>query len=241
MTDPRGEAPSEGLSLRDELYYEIEGVLQDTKDGAPMDKVCRETLLRVQSRLDSALSATQRSEPDAAALRYLLDSTAPDGQWADQAVHNFVGAMLKQSPPPATARSEAMKLAEQWKGRADDAGRLSRAVLSELPQSEKPARQASFEAWLCREMPEGTVIGDPKWWAPRIARAFARSETAPSGTAKDTARLDYLEREGKIEEKRLRTLTRGDYQLAIFRRNVPITRAAIDEEMRQSGNEEKGK
>jgi hypothetical protein len=86
------------------LYYEIEGVLQDTKDGAPMDKVCRETLLRVQSRLDSALSATQRSEPDAAALRYLLDSTAPDGQWADQAVHNFVGAMLKQSPPPATPR-----------------------------------------------------------------------------------------------------------------------------------------
>jgi hypothetical protein len=51
-------------------------------------------------------SATQRSEPDAAALRYLLDSTAPDGQWADQAVHNFVGAMLKQSPPPATARSD---------------------------------------------------------------------------------------------------------------------------------------
>jgi hypothetical protein len=49
-------------------------------------------------------SATQRSEPDAAALRYLLDSTAPDGQWADQAVHNFVGAMLKQSPPPATQR-----------------------------------------------------------------------------------------------------------------------------------------
>jgi hypothetical protein len=104
MSSSPNEAPSEGLSLRDELYYEIEGVLQDTKDGAPMDKVCRETLLRVQSRLDSALSATQRSEPDAAALRYLLDSTAPDGQWADQAVHNFVGAMLKQSPPPATPR-----------------------------------------------------------------------------------------------------------------------------------------
>jgi hypothetical protein len=50
--------------------------------------------------------------------------------------------------------------------------------------SEKPARQASFEAWLCREMPEGTVIGDPKWWAPRIARAFARSETPAGGTAK---------------------------------------------------------
>jgi hypothetical protein len=50
--------------------------------------------------------------------------------------------------------------------------------------SEKPARQASFEAWLCREMPEGTVIGDPKWWAPRTTRAFARSETPAGGTAK---------------------------------------------------------
>jgi hypothetical protein len=56
-----------------------------------------------------AQSATQRSEPDAAALRYLLDSTAPDGQWADQAVHNFVGAMLKQSPPPATADIEELR------------------------------------------------------------------------------------------------------------------------------------
>jgi len=30
---------------------------------------------------------------------------------------------------------------------------------------------AAFERWLCSEMPAGTVIGDPKWWAPRILRA----------------------------------------------------------------------
>lgn len=37
---------------------------------------------------------------DIAALKYLHDSTAPDGQWADQAVHTFVGAMLKSNAAP---------------------------------------------------------------------------------------------------------------------------------------------
>lgn len=32
-------------------------------------------------------------------------------------------------------------------------------------------REKNFEEWLIREMPPGTVIGDPKWWAPRILRA----------------------------------------------------------------------
>jgi hypothetical protein len=30
---------------------------------------------------------------------------------------------------------------------------------------------AGFADWLCREMPAGTVIGDPRWWAPRLLRA----------------------------------------------------------------------
>src|SRR4051812_41724273 len=37
-----------------------------------------------------------------------------------------------------TPPSEALKLAEEWKGRADDAGRLSRAILS-VAQSESAA------------------------------------------------------------------------------------------------------
>jgi hypothetical protein len=31
----------------------------------------------------------------------------------------------------------------------------------------------AFAAWLAREMPPGTIIGDPYWWAPRIARRAA--------------------------------------------------------------------
>jgi hypothetical protein len=38
----------------------------------------------------------------------------------------------------------------------------------------------TFAAWLSREMPAGTVISDPAWWAPRIERAIARFGTRPA-------------------------------------------------------------
>ena len=34
----------------------------------------------------------------------------------------------------------------------------------------------SFEQWLSREMPAGTVIGDPLWWAPKIRKALQSGE-----------------------------------------------------------------
>lgn len=36
----------------------------------------------------------------------------------------------------------------------------------------KEAMTLALEAYLCREMPAGTVIGDPKWWVPKIANAI---------------------------------------------------------------------
>lgn len=33
-----------------------------------------------------------------------------------------------------------------------------------------------FDDWLTREMPAGTVIGDPLWWAPRIRKALAAED-----------------------------------------------------------------
>lgn len=33
-----------------------------------------------------------------------------------------------------------------------------------------------FTEWLAREMPPGTVISDPRWWAPRIAARFATTQ-----------------------------------------------------------------
>jgi hypothetical protein len=42
-----------------------------------------------------------------------------------------------------------------------------------------------FADWLAREMPSGTVINDPAWWAPRILRAaLARAPLPAQGDAK---------------------------------------------------------
>ena len=34
----------------------------------------------------------------------------------------------------------------------------------------------SFEQWLAREIPPGTVISDPLWWAPKIRQALQSGE-----------------------------------------------------------------
>jgi len=60
-----------------------------------------------------------------------------------------------------------------------DAGEAHRYMLVFLKQQAKveqdpptdDERLADFAQWLAREMPRNTIIGDPLWWAPRIARA----------------------------------------------------------------------
>lgn len=38
-----------------------------------------------------------------------------------------------------------------------------------------------FVAWLEREMPAGTIIGNPTWWAPKLARALRNAERGVLG------------------------------------------------------------
>ena len=40
----------------------------------------------------------------------------------------------------------------------------------------KEAMTLALEDYLSREMPAGTVIGDPKWWAGKIANLLAKQE-----------------------------------------------------------------
>ena len=47
-------------------------------------------------------------------------------------------------------------------------------VRADLAQQPAAAVPAGFVDWLAREMPAGTVIGDPQWWAKLIARRFAQ-------------------------------------------------------------------
>ena len=49
-----------------------------------------------------------------------------------------------------------------------------------------PAVPEGFAEWLSREMPAGTVINDPAWWAPRIVRALAAT---PSPQIAEVAEL----------------------------------------------------
>jgi hypothetical protein len=42
------------------------------------------------------------------------------------------------------------------------------------------ALKLALEEYLCREMPAGTVIGDPKFWVPRIATAIKEALAQPA-------------------------------------------------------------
>lgn len=41
-----------------------------------------------------------------------------------------------------------------------------------------------FTRWLCSEMPAGTIIGDPAWWAPRI---YEKAKAPPEATGSHLA------------------------------------------------------
>lgn len=48
--------------------------------------------------------------------------------------------------------------------------------MSEANNMSKEAMKLALEDYLSREMPAGTVIGDPKWWAGKIANVLAKQE-----------------------------------------------------------------
>ena len=41
------------------------------------------------------------------------------------------------------------------------------------------ALKMALEEYLCREMPAGTIIGDPKWWVSKIANAIKKALAQP--------------------------------------------------------------
>lgn len=55
--------------------------------------------------------------------------------------------------------------------------RVLRAAIVIAEDDAAPATgdEREFTAWLVSEMPAGTIIGDPAWWAPRILRAVQAS------------------------------------------------------------------
>lgn len=58
---------------------------------------------------------------------------------------------------------------------ADEIQALLNAAPIAPDAQDAPSDEQNFAAWIEREMPAGTMIGDPKWWAPRILRAVCHS------------------------------------------------------------------
>jgi hypothetical protein len=51
------------------------------------------------------------------------------------------------------------------------------------------ALKLALEAYLCREMPAGTIIGDPKWWVPKIANAIKEALAQPEQYTTDAMKV----------------------------------------------------
>lgn len=88
-----------------------------------------------------------------------------------------------------TAELEAVETAARGRGSLTCdhlAGRIAniRGELQQIAQPQPPAEaqpaDQTFAEWLVSEMPAGTVIGDPAWWAGRIARQYAKRTSPPS-------------------------------------------------------------
>ena len=58
----------------------------------------------------------------------------------------------------------------------------------------KEALKLALEAYLCREMPAGTVIGDPKWWAAKIANAIKEALAQPEHIGFMDSKLNPIQR-----------------------------------------------
>jgi hypothetical protein len=101
----------------------------------------------------------------------------------------------RTSPEPPTAAAECNR-------DCDCVGECKAGI--EKPTTDagrKDAVEVAFSDWLVSQMPPGTVIGNPQWWAPRILRALRNLTPAGGG---DGARLGFVLR--RIQGTGLRSL-----------------------------------
>jgi hypothetical protein len=63
-------------------------------------------------------------------------------------------------------------------------------AIAELQRPVSVEVKSDFAEWLAREMPPGTIISDPRWWAPRIEKAIAAlAKPFPNAVLKIVANL----------------------------------------------------
>lgn len=102
----------------------------------------------------------------------------------DQRVPNADNWKLYQDPAERAA-GPAELAAEYTRGRKDGWEAAEQKYLGErAAEPEGSSMEARLTAWLTKEMPAGTVIGDPAWWAKRIAgrvHLFTADPQPPEG------------------------------------------------------------
>jgi hypothetical protein len=123
--------------------------------GAPIFAFTPKELAEFARRLASAQQAPAATAPDACVPCKCADCGSQNLGCYNSARQLMVCNDCGQIMETALARS------------------LSQSQQAPAELTDEQAEQ-EFSEWLQREMPEGTVIGDPKWWAPRIVRAFAK-------------------------------------------------------------------
>lgn len=75
-------------------------------------------------------------------------------------------------------------------------------LLSIIDSAGKVESDAPFAEWLAKEMPAGTVIGDPSWWADRIARQYSKRTAQQPAAVVDEAMVDrYLAAQAKAVQE----------------------------------------
>ena len=101
-----------------------------------------------------------------------------------------IAAALRHQPAPVDLEQfrEAVGLMLIF-GRDDEHARAKR-LLALIDSAGKVEVDASFDEWLAKEMPAGTVIGDPSWWADRIARQYSKRTAQQPAAVVDEAMVD---------------------------------------------------
>ena len=56
----------------------------------------------------------------------------------------------------------------------------------------EPTKIDMFEDWLIRNMPAGTVIGEPTWWAKKIRNVLSYEKLEPNAITIPTAEYEQL-------------------------------------------------
>lgn len=108
-------------------------------------------------------------------------------------VERVRAALEAATPNPVRAEQQGLgaggrywrERAEFWRAQAVALGwrEVRDAANGEQPEGKGaytlPPDTGPFADWLAREMPAGTVISNPHWWAPRILRQIAMLAAAP--------------------------------------------------------------